>query len=66
MHPEYDRAATDHAYITHNPLGGVTFHDADAQCSDTYQSATLPIVDTVSKHKAAFAHIHKTFGKIMG
>ena len=65
MHPEYDRDSTDHAYVPHNDQNDVTFADATTQCSTNYHhTATLPIVDTISKLDAAIAKIHKTFGKI--
>ena len=65
MHPEYDRGSTDHAYITHNVVSEVTFPDASMQCSDNYQGGSLPIVDTIDKHQAATAKIHRSFRKLI-
>ena len=54
MHPEYDRGSTDHAYIVHNDLYETTNKDASDQCFDNYDGATLPVLDSPSKHRAAF------------
>ena len=64
MYPEYDRGSENHAYIIHDDQVSSTQKEASEQCSDNYNQATLPILDTVSKHRAALAKILKSFGEL--